>query len=231
MTRPTVLITGGSGGIGGALAQGLAARGYTPIIGFAGNTAAAQKSAARTGGHAMALDLTEHSHIDDAVATLKTGVLEAGPLAGVVMAASPRPQVLPFTKTSPEDMALQWQVNVAGHQRLLAGLIKQCLRQQKKGTAVAVLTAAMGLGGRPAAPNMAAYIVAKHGLAGVLAAAAADYPWLTTAAVSPSFTETEMLKIFDPRFLEMMRAAEPNGRFATASEVAKDILAHFEDLS
>ena len=41
MTRPTVLITGGSGGIGGALAQGLAARGYTPIIGFAGNTATA----------------------------------------------------------------------------------------------------------------------------------------------------------------------------------------------
>ena len=39
----------------------------------------------------------------------------------------------------------------------------------------------------------------------MLAILAADYPWLGVATVSPGFTETDMLRSFDERFLELMR--------------------------
>ncbi len=48
---------------------------------------------------------------------------------------------------------------------------------------------------------MGAYVIAKHGMAGVLAMLAADYPWLRVRAVKPGYTETRMLDAFDERFL------------------------------
>ena len=72
-----------------------------------------------------------------------------------------------------------------------------------------------------AASNMGAYVVAKYGLAGVLAAVAADYSWLRVRSVSPGYTETPMLSVFDDRFLALQRERQP---FQTPDEVAQQIV-------
>jgi NAD(P)-dependent dehydrogenase (short-subunit alcohol dehydrogenase family) len=207
-----VLVTGGSGGIGAATCRALAEAGYTPVVGYASG----RDRAEAVGAFVLHCDMAEDGSIDAAVARLASETT----LAGVVLAASPPPALLPFTKLT-DEAALQWRVNVAGPRRLLAGLVKFCFRPRRAGFAVAVLSRAMGVEG-DASPGMADYVIAKHGLLGVVKAAAAEYPWLRTGFVAPGFTETAMLKAFDERYLEQARAA---GRFSTADEVAAEIVA------
>jgi len=217
---PHFLVSGGSGGIGAAVCEQLAARGYVPVVGYHRNAAAADTVVSRTGGFALALDLTDESAILAAAHQL-----EALPrLAGVVLAGSPPLALTPFGKVTAEDMQAQWQVNVMGPQRLIAELVRRCFRKHKQGAVVGVLTQAMGAGAEGiegASSGMGAYVIAKHGLAGVLAMAAADYPWLRVRAVKPGYTETRMLEAFDERFLAMQRE---KAAFSTPEAVASSII-------
>mgnify|MGYP003576113708 CR=1 FL=1 len=215
------LVSGGSGGIGAAVCDALAARGLVPVVGFARHPDTAAAVAARTGGLALPLDLR-----DDGAIAAAAERLEALPrLAGVVLAGSPPLAPVPFGKITADDMQLQWQVNVAGPQRLLAELVRRAFRRHKQGSVVGVLTRAMGGGAsgiEGASSGMGAYVIAKHGLAGVLAMAAADYPWLRVRAVRPGYTETPMLAAFDERFLDLQRDKAP---FSTPQDVAATIVA------
>lgn len=213
-------MSGGSGGIGSAVCDALAARGCVPLVGYHRNADAANAVAARTGGQAIALDLSSDASITKAV-----DELEGLPrLEGVVLAGSPPLALTPFGKIGADDMLAQWQVNVMGPQRLVAELVRRCFRRHKAGAVVGVLTQAMGGGASGidgASSGMGAYVIAKHGLAGVLAMAAADYPWLRVRAVRPGYTETRMLDAFDERFLDMQREKSP---FATPEAVAATII-------
>jgi NAD(P)-dependent dehydrogenase (short-subunit alcohol dehydrogenase family) len=200
-TPSAFLVSGGSGGIGAAICELLASRGYVPVVGYHRNVAAAEAIAKRCGGRALALDLSDPQAIVSGVNELEA----LAPLAGVVLAGSPPPALQPFGKITPEEMELQWRVNVLGPQQLLAELVRRCFRKQKKGSVVGVLTRAMGEAQTPASAGMGAYVIAKHGMAGVLAALAADYPWLRVRSVKPGYTETRMLSAFDERFLAMQR--------------------------
>ena len=182
------LVSGGSGGIGSAVCEQLAARGYTPIVGYHRNAAAAESLAQRTGG---------------------------------VRAGSPPLSPVPFGKITADEMRQQWQVNVMGPQRLLAELVRRCFRRHKQGSVVGVLTQAMGDGAAGAASGMGAYVIAKHGMAGMLALLAADHPWLRVRSVKPGYTETRMLAAFDERFLAMQRE---KAAFQTPEQVASLIL-------
>jgi len=216
--REQILVSGGGGGIGAAVCELLTARGYTPLVGYHRNPDIAQALAQRLGGEAIALDL---SSATDIAAGAREIADTSARLAGVVLAASPPPTLGPFGTITADDMARQWQINVAGPQQLLAALVRTSFRATRQGAVVGVLTTALGNGIGTAAPNMGAYVIAKYGLAGVLAAAAADYPWLRVRAVSPGFTETAMLAAFDPRYLEMQRSREP---FQTPAQVALEIV-------
>ena len=217
--RSHFLVSGGSGGIGAAVCAELAARGCIPVVGYHRNAEAAAEVARRTGGIPLALDLGSEASMAAAMEQL-----EALPrLAGVVLAGSPPLAPTPFGKVSAEDMHTQWQINVAGPQRLVAELVRRCFRRHKQGAVVGVLTRAMGSGEsgiENAASGMGAYVIAKHGMAGVLALAAADYPWLRVRAVRPGYTETRMLEAFDERFLAMQREKAP---FSTPEDIARQI--------
>lgn len=212
------LLSGGSGGIGAAVAAQLAERGYRPVIGYGRNSEAAGEIVRKTGGMALPLDLTSPASIEAAVSQL--AALE-DELAGVLLAGSPPPGLHPYGKMPAEEMALQWQVNVVGPQLLTAGLVRNCFRRLKRGTVIGVLTKAMGENGQGASSGMAAYVIAKYGLSGVLAALAAEFPWLKVRSISPGYTETAMLSAFDPRFLDLQREKAP---FQSAEEVASAIL-------
>jgi NAD(P)-dependent dehydrogenase (short-subunit alcohol dehydrogenase family) len=214
---PWYVVSGGSGGIGAAVCEQLASRGFRPIVCYHHNRQAAEEVAERTNGAAQELDLTREQSITLAVER----IAELPLVAGVVLAGSPPPNPMPFGRIASEDLHLQWQVNVHGPQRLLAELVRRCFRKHKSGSVVGILTQAMGDAEKPAAAGMGAYVIAKFGLAGVLAAAAADYPWLRVASVKPGYTETRMLRAFDERFLELARQRAP---FQTPDQVASLVL-------
>jgi 3-oxoacyl-[acyl-carrier protein] reductase len=195
-----------------------------PVVGYCRNQEKADALARRTGGRSLRLDLASPDSIRSACRELEAG---EGTLAGVVLAGSPPPSVAPFGRISGEDLTHQFQVNVAGPQALLAELVRTHFRKARTGTVVGILTRAMGDGIGSASAGMGAYVVGKYAMKGLLAALAADYPWVRVRSVSPGFTETPMLEAFDARFLDLQRARSP---FATPREVAASVMeALFED--
>lgn len=173
------------------------------------------------GGFAVRLDLDSDESIAQALAQLSEKLGEEDKVSGVVLAASPPPDLSPFGKLTPEMLLHQFRINVAGPQLLLAGLIKSCFRKNKSGTVVGILSVAIGSENQPPVTGMGAYVIAKHALRGMLSVCAAEYPWLTVRTVSPGFTRTAMLDVFDERYLEQMQAKQP---FASAEDVARQIL-------
>ena len=216
-STPWFLVSGGAGGIGAALCVELAAAGYKPIVGYHRGQSTAELVAQRSGGVVLKLDLTS----DASIAAAVNNLAELPRLAGVVLAASPPLTPGPFSKITPEQMLEQWQINVLGPQQLLSGLVKACFRKHKAGSVVGILTQAMGDEHTPASPGLGAYVIAKHGMSGMLALLAAEYPWLRVRSVKPGYTDTRMLDAFDPRFLELQRAKAP---FSTPRQVAANIL-------
>ncbi|MBT3068516.1 SDR family NAD(P)-dependent oxidoreductase [Rhodoferax sp. U11-2br] len=216
------LVSGGSGDIGAATCDALAGAGFIPVVGYHRGAAAADGIARRTGGLTLALDLASDTSIDQALAFFAT---QSARLAGAVLAGSPPLALAPFGKILPDELNSQWQVNVLGPQRLLAGLVRQCFRLHKSGVVVGVLSQAMGDESHKAASGMGAYIIAKYGMAGLLAVLAADYPWLRVRSVRPGYTETRMLAAFDARFLDTQRDLTP---FQTPQQVAAQILREVE---
>jgi NAD(P)-dependent dehydrogenase (short-subunit alcohol dehydrogenase family) len=216
-SAPWFLVSGGSGGIGAAICEQLARRGFRPIVCYHQNQVLAEEVAQRTGGKSVPLDLTRPESIEMAL-----DWLESLPrVAGVVLAGSPPPSLGPFGRITVEELQGQWEVNVLGPQILLAGLVRRCFRKHKSGSVVGILTSAMGDADTPATAGMGAYVIAKYGLAGVLAMAAADYPWLRVRSVKPGYTETRMLEAFDERFLELQRERTT---FQTPQQVAELVL-------
>ena len=218
MSDGAVLITGGSGGIGGESAKRFARHGYRPIVAYARNRQAADAVADRTGGLSVQLDLSQASSIDAAIENLET---TAPDLAGVVLAGSPPPQLIPFGKIDESDLRLHLDVQVIGTHRLLASLVRKFFRTKKNGFVVGVLSAATGLGSGRAKASLGAYVIGKYGRAGVLALAQQDYPWLRVRTVSSSYTDTALLPVFDGRYVEQLGQ---RGEVAPPDEVARTIV-------
>jgi NAD(P)-dependent dehydrogenase (short-subunit alcohol dehydrogenase family) len=217
----TILVCGGSGGVGRLLCERLGRAGHQAIATYHQQRDQTLAWAEAAAIPAIPLDLSRPDGVGLGVEELAALGLEP---TGVVFAASPRPEIAPFGKISDAEMERQWQVNVRGPHRLLAELIKRYFRKSRRGTAIAVLSAAMGdPDGRGAVGSMAGYVEAKFGLRGVLTAARAEFDWLRIGFVAPDFIETPMLDVFDPRYLDMMRARQTLGRFLSPDEVAGDI--------
>ena len=221
MTPPSyVLVSGGAGGIGSALCRLLPASGLTPIVGYRSDKKQAEQLALECGGFAVQLDLMSDASITQSLVHLSEKLGE-GRIYGVVLAASPPPDLFPFGKLTPEMLLRQLRVNVIGPQLLLAGLIKTHFRKHKSGVVVGILSEAMGSENNPPVTGMGAYVIAKTALRGMLSVCAAEYPWLRVRSVSPGFTKTKMLEVFDERYLEQIQSKIP---FASAEDVAHRIL-------
>lgn len=221
MTAACVLVSGGEGGIGSALCRLLPDAGFAPIVGYYSEQDQAEALAQECGGFALPLDLTDDESISQALAQLAEELGEYSKLAGVVLAASPPPDLFPFGKLTAEMLSRQFRVNVVGPQLLLSGLVKTHFRKNKSGFVLGILSKAIGDENHLPVTGMGAYVIAKSAMRSMLEVCAAEYPWLKVRTIRPGFTRTPMLEVFDERYLEMMQANAP---FASAEDVARQIL-------
>ncbi len=215
-----LLVTGGAGGIGAALCRRLPALGFIPIVCYYRSVDDAIRLATECGGHAIFIDMCDAESIETAIEEIGT-TISIGTLAGVVIGASPPPELLPFGSLDSEHMLNQFIVNVIGPQILLAGLIKKHFRKVRSGIVLGILTQAIGDDATPPATGMGAYVVAKTALKSLLSVCAVEYPWLKVRTVSPGFTRTKMLDTFDPRYVEMI---EKRSTISSPDDVAKMII-------
>jgi len=215
------LVTGGSGGMGSAICKQLSLIGITPIIGYKSNADLAEKIAMDTGGFTVKLDMSDEASISNALNIIQESLKENDLLAGVILGASPPPDLLPFSRLSSQHYLDQFQVNVNGPQVLLSLLIKNFFRKKKAGQIIGILSNAIGSNDKAPATGMGAYIVAKSAMQSLLSVCLAEYPWLNVSSVSPGFTDTKMLEVFDKRYLELVAATNP---ISHPDEVAKTII-------
>jgi NAD(P)-dependent dehydrogenase (short-subunit alcohol dehydrogenase family) len=219
------LVTGGSRGIGAAIAATLAGAGLRVAVHAGRDTDAASAIAAALpgAGHvAVTGDLSDPAQcvrvVEQTVAALgdvdvlvnNAGLFEAHRIDEVDYAAWQRAwqDTLAVNLLGPANLA--WQV--VDH-----------LRRRASGPAGARLIAVGSRGAYRGEPNTPAYGASKAGLHAMtqsLAVALAPYGIVCTA-VAPGFVETDMARaVLDGPDGDAVRAQSPFGRVATAPEIA-----------
>lgn len=211
------LVTGGSRGIGRAVALKLAKQGLPVIINYKSNSEAAvntMQEITKNGGHAEllqfdaslpdaiddALDSWHKSHRDDYIAILINN-------AGIR-----RDNLMIFMQDDEWHSVIDTALNGFFHitRRVLTGMVS------KRWGRIVNVSSLSGIKGMPGQTN---YSAAKAAIIGATKALALEVAArkVTVNAIAPGFIESDMTKDLDQNELKKM---VPVGRFGTVDEVA-----------
>lgn len=217
--RP-VLVTGGSRGIGRAIALELARHGHPVAVGYHASPDAAATAVAvihTAGGRALGVHLDAAS--PDSVAGAVAATRDAfGPALAVVHAATPPLDGTPVTELDAGALEPFWRIYVVGGVSLVH-VVLPAMKQASWGRLVFLGTSAL-FGAPP--PKMAAYVAAKSALVGLARSLAVELgPFgITTNVVSPGLTLTDLTRDTSPRAQLAEAQKNPMRRLAQPEDTA-----------
>ena len=224
-TNKTVLITGGSRGIGKATAIAFAARGAQVAINFKSNSRAARETINQLAGNghfAAKADISNPAAVLDLVDAV---VSEFGKIDIVVNNAGIYHHH-PVLKTSFEKWQESWKetldVNLMGPANVCFCVAKQMVKAG--GGRIINVSSRGAFRGEP---EHTAYGASKAGLNALSQSLAVELGRhnIYVGVVAPGFVETDMVRQFlDSKEGEAIRNQSPLGRVATPEEVAQAIL-------
>jgi len=233
----TVLVTGGSRGIGRAAVLLAAADGWDVAVNYASNSAAAGEVVAvvqAAGQRAFAIQ-GDVSKVEDVEAIFAAVDREFGTLDALVNNAGIGATQGRLDETLPQDMISTFAVNVFGLFYCSQAAVRRMSTRHggKGGVIVNVSSAAARTGGVNAfidyAASKGAVDVITTGLAREVGGEG-----IRVNAVRPGVTETDMIREViekDPAWMEQVVATMPMGRVGTADEIGKCILWLMSDAS
>jgi len=212
------LITGGSRGIGAAVAQTLATAGAAVVVcARNGEAAAATASAiAAQGGQALGV-AADVSRAEDAERLVKACLERFGRLDILVNNAGITRDGL-VLRMKDEDWIDVLAVNLNGAFYCARAALRVILKQKQSGRIINIgsVVGSMGNAGQ------ANYVTSKAGLIGLTKALAREVAarGVTVNLVAPGFIETDMTANLPDAVKETYRGQIPLGRFGTAADVA-----------
>ncbi|MEM9888986.1 MAG: SDR family oxidoreductase [Bacteroidota bacterium] len=221
----TVLITGGSRGIGRATAEAFAQAGAKVAINFVKNSRAATEAIDALEGHGHLAIKADISNAPAAHHLVQETIKEFGRLDVLVNNAGVH-TVHPIDNCTYQQWQAAWQeaigVNLIG-----AANVSYCAAQQmiKQGGGRIVNVSSRGaFRGEPDQPAYGASKAGMNALSQSLAQALAKYQ-IFVGVVAPGFVETDLAKeILEGPRGEGIRQQSPLGRVARPEEVAKGVL-------
>lgn len=219
MGEKLALITGGSRGIGKAIALKLAAAGYDIVINYAGNEVAAQKTvdeikALGVNAESYKFDVSNQEEVDENIAKI---IEKYGRIDVLVNNAGITRDDLFLRMTADKWLAvINTNLNSAFY---VSKPVVKLMMKQRSG-AIINTTSVVGLYGNAGQAN---YSAAKAGLVGFTKSLAKELGsrGIRVNAVAPGFIETDMTKDL-PNTEEMLKAI-PLKRLGKAEDIAEAV--------
>ncbi len=218
-SRPSVLVTGSSRGIGRAIALDLAAHGYDPVVHCRGSREAAEGVAAEArqagaGARVLQFDVCDRAATR---AALEADVAEHGAYYGVVLNSGiARDGAFPMLGEEDWDAVLR--TNLDGFYNVLHPLVMPLVRARRPARIV-TLSSVSGVVGNRGQVN---YSASKAGIIGATKALATELASrnITVNCVAPGLVDTDMMEAIPEDLRERMIEHIPLGRAARPEEVA-----------
>jgi 3-oxoacyl-[acyl-carrier protein] reductase len=218
LTGKTALVTGATGGLGGAIAKALQAQGATVALSGTRREvldALASEIGART--YVLPCNLADKDEVEALVPKAEEAMGQLDIL--VANAGITRDNL--FVQLKDEDWAQVIDVNLTATFRLSRAAVRGMMRR-RFGRVIGV-TSVVGVTGNPGQGN---YAASKAGMIGMMKSIAAEYAkrGVTANCVAPGFIATPMTDKLNEKQREAILTRVPAGRLGSSEDVAAAIV-------
>jgi 3-oxoacyl-[acyl-carrier protein] reductase len=219
LTGKSALVTGASGGIGGAIARALHAQGAAVVL--SGTRAEALESLKSELGSRAFVATCDLGNKESVEALVKTAEAAAGAPIDILVnnAGITRDNLFMRMKDDEWDQVIA--VNLTAAFRLSRAVLRGMMK--KRWGRIISITSVVGETGNPGQGN---YAAAKAGLVGMSKSLAAEVASrnITVNAVAPGFIQTAMTDVLTDAQKEMIGQRIPTGRMGTPAEIAAAVV-------
>jgi 3-oxoacyl-[acyl-carrier protein] reductase len=219
LSGKTALVTGASGGIGGAIAKALHAQGATVVL--SGTRAEALEQVKAELGNRAFIAVCNLADKDSVEALPKTAEAAAGAPIDILVNNAGITRDNLFMRMKDEEWDQVLAVNLTAAFRLSRAVLRGMMK--KRWGRIISITSVVGETGNPGQGN---YAAAKAGLVGMTKSLAAEVASrnITCNAVAPGFIATAMTDALTDAQKEMISQRIPAGRMGNAAEVAAAVV-------
>ena len=207
------LVTGGTRGIGAAIAKKLKEDGYTVVSSYVGNTEKAEEFTKNTGIKTYKFDAGYFESCQKAVQEIEN---DLGSNIDIIVNNAGITRDKFFHKMAPEDWSAVINTNLNSMFNITRSVIEK-MRANKFGRIISI-SSINGLKGQVGQSN---YSAAKAGIIGFSKAVALENAnkGITANVIAPGYIATDMVKKIDPKILETIVSQIPVGRLGEPDEI------------
>ncbi|HUO89121.1 MAG TPA: 3-oxoacyl-[acyl-carrier-protein] reductase [Rhizomicrobium sp.] len=219
LTGKTALVTGASGGIGGAIARALHAQGAAVVL--SGTRADALEAVKNELGARAFVAVCNLGDKDSVEGLVKAAEAAAGAPIDILVNNAGITRDNLFMRMKDEEWDQVIAVNLTAAFRLSRAVLRGMMK--KRWGRIVSITSVVGATGNPGQGN---YAAAKAGLVGMTKSLAAEVASrnITANCVAPGFIQTAMTEVLTDQQKEQISTRIPAGRMGTPAEIAAAVV-------